>query len=84
MGPIHSYTRKSEGRRDRGRCLRSIPSVSAGHRTGQTPQPEEPTFFHLMATHSACRDRRPEHEGDRSLQVRLAKFAKIELRQDAF
>ena len=51
-----------------GRCLRSVPPISARHRIGQTPQPEEPAFFHLLAAHSACRNRRPEHEGAGSLQ----------------
>lgn len=61
-------TGKVRGRRDRRRCLRSVPPLSAGHRIGQTPQPEEPTFFHLLAAHSANRDWRPEHERAGSLQ----------------
>src|SRR3984893_1312575 len=68
MGQIHSYNWKSKRRRDRGRCLRSVPLVSAGNRIGTTSKREEPPFFHLLATHSACRNRSPEHEGAGLLQ----------------
>src|SRR3981081_3681207 len=52
MGQIYSYAWKGKRRRDGGRCLRSLPPVSARHRNGQAPQPEEPTFFHLLAAYS--------------------------------
>ena len=36
MGQIHSYTWESKRQRDRGRCLRPVPLISAGRRIGQT------------------------------------------------
>ncbi len=62
-------------RRDRGCCLRSVPPVFAGHRIGQTAEPEEPTFFDLLAPHPARRDRRSEHKRTRSLQPLRRCFA---------
>ena len=50
------------------RCLRSIPSVSAGHRAGSQAESEELSLFHLVAAHSAYRHRCAKQQGSGSLQ----------------
>ena len=68
LGQIYAYARKGKRRRDGRRGLRSVPPLSARHRTGQTPESEELPVFHLLAADSTYGDRRPEHEGAGLLQ----------------